>query len=538
MAISGATPDPISPTAPWFGARLAAWIGGLAGWRRALAAAGFGALATLALSPVGWWPALFPGFIGLLWLLDGAGTRRRAFWAGWWFGLGHHAAGLYWIANALLVDVEQFWWLIPFAVLGLPALLGLFTGTAAALARTLVGPGPGAGVGVGVARAVALAAAWTLTEYARGTILSGFPWNLIGYAWVDVAPVAQTAALVGVHGLGLATLLVILPLGVWAGGGRARVAAAMSLALGLAIVVHGLARLSGASTADAPGVTLRIVQPNVPQTLKWDRGQRQAIFEQLLALSRTPAGGAAPSVILWPETAVPYFLETDVNARAAIAGVTPPGGHVITGSLRVGHGPEEAEGAVTRAWNSVVALDDRGDLVARYDKAHLVPFGEYVPARRFLPLRRITQNGLDFSPGPGARTLAIAGLPAVGPLVCYEVIFPDEVVDSANHPEWLLEVTNDGWFGGSAGPYQHFAMARSRSIEQGVPMVIAANTGISGVIDPYGRVRARSSLGRTEVMDGALPAAIAPPPYARWGDLPALLLSFALGIAAAIRARR
>jgi apolipoprotein N-acyltransferase len=226
------------------------------------------------------------------------------------------------------------------------------------------------------------------------------------------------------------------------------------------------------------------------------------------------------SDVIWPEAAATYLLNRDTPARQAIAAIAPRGGLVITGGLR----GAPASGPLEAVWNSIVAIDPTGAIVASYDKVHLVPFGEYVPLRWLLPFKKLTAGSIDFSAGPGPRTLDLPGLPPAAAMICYEVIFPSAIVDPDHRPAWLLNVTNDAWFGFSSGPFQHFAIARTRAVEEGLPLVRAANNGISGVIDAYGRVVRRLGLDDIGVLDAPLPVALPATPYARFGDSPLILL--------------
>lgn len=509
----------------------------LTGWRRWLAAALAGAIAIFALPPAYATPLLWLTFPCLLLLLDGAAGPRQAFAVGWWFGFAHHLLGLYWISFALLLDTARFFWLMPFAAAGLPALLACFLGAAMA---ALDWASRRFGL-TGVGRVLAFAVLWSLAEYLRGHVLTGFPWNLVAYGWIAWLPVFQTAALVGSYGLGLLTAaLAALPYLLADRATDRRIArrwVAGGVALLLAAAGWGHLRLAQ-PVGMVPGVTLRLVQPNIEQTLKWDPAARRANFEKVLRLSRAPAarGDAAPTALLWPESAVPYDLEHDTNAQAAVAAVTPPGGLLLAGTARATIDPASG---TERYWNSLLVSDHDGQVRAIYDKFHLVPFGEYVPLRRWLPLPRSVTGG-EFSAGPGPRVLSLPGLPPVSPLICYEVIFPGRVkpppasaeAGAADAPRWIATVTNDGWYGNTAGPHQHFDMARARAVEEGLPVVRVANTGISGTIDPYGRVLGSLALGTEGVLDSPLPEAAAATLYGRRGDLPyAWLLLAAAGMA-------
>lgn len=492
---------------------LAVRIERLTGWRRYLLAAGLGAVATLALPPVGAIPLLWLAFPGLVWLLDGARGGRGAFAAGWWFGFGHFATGFYWVGISMLVDPVHFAWMIPFAVGGLGAGIAIFPALSSLAAWRLAPSGP--------ARVLMLAGAWGVGEWLRGWVLTGFPWNLIATVWLPVLSVAQLASLVGAYGLGIVTVLVAAMPAVLVEPGR-RGLAPVGAALALLVLVAGWGawRMPAEAWPDQPKIRLRLIQPAVPESLKWQPDLVARQFEDNLALTRSP-GIASITDVIWPETAVPFALDQVSNAAVRIGAAAPPGGLVITGAIRAappGPNPD-------RFWNSIDVVDDRGAVIDHYDKAHLVPFGEYVPLRSVLPIAKLTPGGTDFSAGPGPLTLGLPGLPPVGMLICYEVIFPGQVVDPAHRPGWLLNVTNDGWFGDSAGPYQHFAAARLRAIEEGLPLVRDANTGISAVVDPFGRVTAELGLERVGVLDAGLPEPLAPTPFSRLGNAVALVLA-------------
>jgi apolipoprotein N-acyltransferase len=284
--------------------------------------------------------------------------------------------------------------------------------------------------------------------------------------------------------------------------------------------------------SEETGIWLRLVQPSIPETLKWDPSAVEANFRRLIELSTGPSEHKLTAV-LWPEAAAPFLLERDAAHRNAIAAVAPRDGYLITGALRANPPPDPP----TRIWNSIEAIDREGTIRARYDKAHLVPFGEYVPLSEVLPIKKITPGSIDLSAGPGAQTIALSGLPAFSPIICYEAIFPGAVVDPRARPAWILNVTNDAWYGRSSGPYQHFAITRTRAIEEGLALVRVANNGISGVVDPAGRVVARTSLDSVGHADVPLPASLSPTVYAAAGDwlFAAMLL---LGLVPALRPRR
>ena len=485
--------------------RLKERVMAFAGWRRALIAMVLGVAATGALPPLHLLPLLVVAFTGLVWLIDGSATRRAAFAAGWWFGLGHFVSGLYWIGIALLTDPERFAWLAAPAVLAISAALALFPALVALAAR-LCEPG--------VRRVLGLALAWVIAEWLRGWLFTGFPWNLIGTAWTLSEAIIQFSALSGVLGLGLVTVAVAAAPSTFTGGRWAPTLLAGLLIAGL--WGGGMARLSAyPGGAIVEGVRLRLVQPNVAQHHKWQPEKREALFRRHLALT-TGAGFESVTHVIWPETAIPYFIADDAARRRMIAAATPAGGALISGALR---GVRKTEYAPQMLFNSLHAFDEEGRVVATYDKFHLVPFGEFVPFRNMLSLAKLTHGKTDFSAGPGPRSLTVAGLPPFSALICYEAIFASAVIEPGKRPGFLLNITNDAWFGMSSGPYQHFASARLRAVEQGLPLVRVANTGITAVVDARGRITARLGMGQAGVLDADLPRALdEPTPYARWGD--------------------
>ncbi len=506
---------------------LASRLAALTGWRRYGVALAAGALASTALPPgalasVGvphlyLLPLLIPAFVALVWLNDGSRRRRAAYFVGFCFAFGFFLCGLYWIGFALLVDAARHAWLLPLAVLGLPLLLALFHGLAT-LAGYLLELRGGA-------RVLALALAWTAAEWLRGHLFTGFPWNLMGYVWTASDEMLQFAALFGIYGLSFVTIAcggaaatLVAPAGARIGR-RGWALPLAAVALLLLMWLGGAARLPGPGdkSASVPEVRLRLVQANLSQADKWRADLRESNLGRHLQLSSGP-GSEAVSHIIWPETAVPYFLQRDKAAAALVGGLVGPSGLVLSGGLRAA--PDAA--GERRIWNSLLALDASGSVVATYDKAHLVPFGEYLPLAPVLArlgFSKLAPGAAGFAAGTGRQSLTVGGLPPFSPLICYEVIFPSEVVKSGARPSWLLNLTNDAWYGRSAGPYQHFAMARVRAVEEGLPLVRVANTGISGVVDGYGRVLRRLGLGQAGVIDSPLPQALAAPPYARFGDV-------------------
>jgi apolipoprotein N-acyltransferase len=497
------------------------------GWRRAGIAFVAGAASVLALAPVNAWPLLFVTFPIAVWLIDGASAGRlggmmAAAISGWWFGFGYFVAGLYWTGFAFLVDAKTFAWLLPFAVLGLPAGLAFFTAGAFALARALWMRGP--------LRVLALAVALVAAEWLRGHVLSGFPWNALGYALTGPLVLAQASALIGLWGLTFFAVWLFASPAVLADERRDTprpfVAVLIPLAILGALAAYGAARLARTPTQFADGVKLRIMQPNLAQDQKFNYAARQEVLSRYLALSDRSTGPGSTGVrdathLIWPESVFPFFLQREAGALAQIADLLPPGTVLIVGAAR----PATAAPTpgVVRAYNSIYLIDHDGSILSVYDKMHLVPFGEYLPFQGFLEslgLMQLTKLPGGYIPGTARKPIPVPRAPAFLPLVCYEIIFPGEAVPRAERPSWLVNLTNDGWFGQSSGPYQHLQQARVRAIEEGLPLVRAANTGVSAVIDPVGRVVRSLPLGVEGVLDSPLPGPIDPPFYARFGDGP------------------
>lgn len=520
-------------------ARLRVSVGALGVWQARLLAFVLGAGAVFAMPPTYQIYLLIPAFGGFLWLSADATSRWRAFAVGWWFGAGFFAAGLYWVTFALLVEGDKFAWLIPFAILGFAFGLGLFCAVTALIVRAVPG-------GL-VARALLLAGVWGVLEWVRSWLFTGLPWNPLGSVWAFSDAALQGAAWIGVFGQSLLTVLAAASVAALADGKSRTAWRLVTLAFaGVALMWGaGAVRLDGASTATVDGVRLRLVQPNIAQADKWKPELLERNMMSQLQLSSAPpkAGDPAPTHILWAETAAPFFIENYTSWRRLVGRTTPPGGLTILGAPRALKaselGPDGTQSKSFRVANSMLAIDEQGVVTATFDKFHLVPFGEYVPFADWLPLEKITQGLGSFTPGPGPRTLNLKGLPPVSPLICYEVIFPHQVTDPDNRPQWLLNLTNDGWYGKTAGPYQHFVSARLRAVEEGLPTVRVAFTGISGIIDGYGRVMKKLPLGEKGFIDGDLPQAIATPGwYGRWGNVLPVGLSVVVFLAGLVVARR
>lgn len=479
------------------GKRLERWVPSLA----VLA----GVAAAMGQAPWSLWLLALPAYALAVWLVAAATTRGQGTLRAWAFGLGHFLMALNWIREPFQVDAARDGWMATPALILLAAGLALFWGVAGWLAHRLP---PGR-------RAFGFALALVALEAARGVVLTGFPWAMPGHIWIGHAP-GQLAALAGAGGLTLLTLgLAALPAAYgWRGAGLA----AMLLAL---VWGWGWQR-AAAPLPPAPGQVVRLVQPNADQSLKWQPEHARTFFNRHLKLSGAAPAGPAPDLIVWPETAVPFLLDDPgwgLQAIVDVAGATP----VALGIQRT---------AGMRGFNSlaVIGRDAAGgpEIRATYDKHQLVPFGEYTPGGDLLAdwlgvFSFSPAEGNGYSAGPGPAVLDLPGFGPVQPLICYEAVFP-WFQRAVPRPEWLLQVTNDAWFGAESGPWQHLALARLRAIESGLPLLRAANTGVSAVIDARGGIGASLGMKQMGFLDAALPGALPPTPYARFGIWPAVLL--------------
>jgi apolipoprotein N-acyltransferase len=463
--------------------------------RLGLAAFAMGATVATGLAPFFLWFLALPALAMLFWLILAQNPRRAGF-AAWIGGAGYFCTALSWIVSPFLVDPVTYGWMAPFALLCMGFGMALFWGLAAAIG--LRAPRPALGLAVAVAA----------MELARGYVLTGFPWALLGHIWIDT-PAAQLAAIVGPNGLTLLTTLLAAGLargGIW---GRAAALAAFGAVWGF-----GHWTLAQPMPADAL-TTLRLVQPNAQQSLKWDANEAHVFYNRLIE-----ATSAAPRVdiVIWPETALPYLQEYNPDVTADMARAA--------GGATLIYGRQRIEGE--RAYNSLSVLSPLGETLALYDKHHLVPFGEYIPfgdlAYDLLGLSAFAaQLGNGYTAGAGPAVIDLGAYGKMLPLICYEAVFPQDLRVDAR-ADWLLHITNDAWFGTLTGPFQHAAQARLRAIEQGLPMVRVANTGVTAVYDARGRLRADLPFGIAAHLDSVLPSPLPITPYARHGDRIALVL--------------
>jgi apolipoprotein N-acyltransferase len=491
--------------------RIGIAVRSLYGWRRYGLAFGSGLASALSFAPFNVFPCLLFALALLVLLIDGSqadGRRvRLAAMIGWAFGFGYFLAGLYWVGYAFTVDPTQHAWQIPFVELLLPGGLALFPACACAAAAWFWRKAP--------ARIFIFAASVGVSEWLRGHILTGFPWNLAAYAWGTSLPVLQSASVIGAYGLTLLTVLFGASLAGLFGNAPDRRLAACMTGLFVVLWTAGVLRLEMAKPANVPGVELRLVQPNVRQQDKYVPEYRARNWQELVDLTMKPAT-VAPTHVIWPEAAPPFLLTRVPQALDAIAALTEKHKVLMTGSVRVLASPDGGY----NYFNSFYIFADGGRLLDAYNKFHLVPFGEYLPLSGLLTklsISKLVDSPGGFTPGDGPHTYLVPGAPAVGPLICYEILFPGAVT-AKTRPGWLVNVTDDSWFGPSTGPYQHLLTAQVRAIEEGLPVARAANTGISAVIDPYGHVLVSLGLGKTGIVDSPLPVALPNTLYARLGD--------------------
>lgn len=486
--------------------RLVDKITGLEGWRRLFLAFFLGLFSGVIQAP--WsFPYVLVLTIPVLYLLySGATSRRVAGLIGWFFALGYFGLTLSWIVEPFLVDFARHGWMAPFALLLMAGGLGLFWALAFAMAK-----------GLGKLGFVAL---WSLSELARAYVFTGFPWSAIGYGWVDT-PIMQVASLVGVHGVGFFVLLAMLMASDFC---RKKWQTPL-----VGIIIFGTMWGYGAmhlstelQTPETPYV-VRLLQPNAAQELKWLPEFTPVFYQRQLDMSAAVTD-TSPDLIVWPESAVPFIPERQPELLQQIA-MTANGASTVLGARHID--------AVGNWYNGLVALDTNGEIIASYKKHHLVPFGEYIPfSWLFDKIGLVGLTGTGFSAGEGPVVLEVHERKFI-PLICYEAIFPHNLSVGDNRPSWILQVTNDAWFGNFSGPYQHLAQARVRAIEQGLPFARSANTGVSAMIDPYGRVTGSLILNRQGFLDAELPLPLQRTFYSKTGDW-IMLIVLMLSISASV----
>ena len=469
-----------------------------------------GAMAATGQAPLNWGIPTLLGLMGAYWLFSQSMTSKAAFRSSWLVGVGYFAVALNWIVEPFLVEAAKTGWMAPFALVFMSAGLALFWGSAAWIAARL-----GRGV-------LLWASSLALAELARAYVFTGFPWAMPSYAWVD-SVAAWGATFIGPHGLNFALFLLAGWL-VHLMTNKGICSYKWPLFAALLISFVPVPKLDAPTT----GPVFRLIQPNAPQDEKWRSDRMEFFFERQLSLSTEPGN---PDFIIWPETAVAVPLPHSDELLAEMADIAEDA-QIITGIQRI-------DGALNH--NSLIVLDTSGNVEQIYDKHHLVPFGEYLPFGGLLGrfgLRGLAaKDGAGYASGNGPQTIALSGVGAVLPLICYEVVFPQDL-RSVDRPELLLQITNDAWFGEFSGPYQHLAQARMRAIEQGLPMIRVANTGVSAVIDARGRVIASIPLGMHGHLDAPQPKSLPKTLYATTGDWPMTIVLLLVGALATLRERR
>jgi apolipoprotein N-acyltransferase len=479
------------------------------GFKRCLLAVFAGAFAVLALPPIGFFAAMFVSFTLLIWLIDGAaaspesgfiGRLWPAFVIGWLFGFGYFVAGLWWLGHALLVDSDEFAWALPLAILGLPAVLAIYYGLAAALARVLWSDGMG--------RIAALAASFGLFEWLRSVTFTGFPWNAIGYGVMPVPLMMQSAHVIGIMGVTALSVFAFSAPALFGTRQGAKPGIALAVLLFAAHLGYGAYVLYGipkpAETPDDKKQVVRLVQPMIDQAAKLDSdADREAIFEKHLKLSvEAPRnGGRKPDIIVWPETSIPFILTDNQDALTRIADTLDDNQILIAGAVRA---EEMGPGNPPRYYNSIYVIDGRGQIIAASDKVHLVPFGEYVPFENILDdfgIQNIVEMPGGFSAAASRQLLTLPNGLKFYPLVCYEIIFPEEMTGDIAEANAILNITNDAWFGATPGPYQHFQQARIRAVETGLPLIRDGNSGISAMVNAHGEIVAGLDLNEDGFID-------------------------------------
>jgi len=489
-----------------------------------------GAILTLAFAPIRFFLAVPIAFSIFYLLLEKEGQKQREnFWLGFWFGYGHFLTGIYWIAASLLIDAKQFGWLVPFALTIIPSILALYFAAVALLYKYLA---KRLGFKLYYEKILLFALIFVIGEISRSNFLSGFSWNLLGYSWMFDLHFAQLGSVFGTYGLSFFAVIVgLLPVLFWKRKAALsdKIFAAIVVCFLIGNFVFGIFYIDNNKITLLPDTRIRLVQANVKQEIKWVNAQKRENFLKHIYMSNAKNFDKV-KVVIWSETSVPYVINDDEALLEYLRQAVPENGILITGGLRMEAG-DVATKKFSKVWNSVFVLGKSG-VTQYYDKHHLVPFGEFVPFYNFLSflyldeaIDSITGGGQGFARGEGAQTLLTENF-SFSPLVCYEVIFSSEVADRKKLPDLFVNVTNDAWFGNSSGPYQHFDMARMRAIEYGIPLIRVAGSGISALVDPFGRVIAKIPLNQEGVLDVDLIKNKAPSIYALQGYLPLGILLF------------
>ncbi len=477
-----------------------------------------GCLGALAFAPFHFFIAAIISISGFFWFIQKSTSNKQAFYLGLTYGYGYFLAGLYWITISLLVDAERFAWLIPFCLTLIPLILALYLGLLAMIFKKIITrfdmPF--------YSQILLFSLLWVFFESLRGLLLSGFPWNLLGYSLLFDLRMVQSANIIGIYGLSLvASLFCLIPILFYKTNRNDKIFASFLIAIFITNFAYGHWRLQNTTLNNHDDFKIRIVQANIKQDLKWDQTEKYRSFLRHIAIS-SDSDSTNVKAVIWSETSVPYVIDNNPELLDLLKRAINNSAILITGGLRGEYKtPQKLE--IKQYWNSVFAVDKTG-IVGHYDKHHLVPFGEYIPFTKFLPfLEKITGGDGGFSAGEGPATLQTQHF-SFSPLICYEVIFSGAIIDKSARPDLLVNVTNDAWFGTSTGPYQHFDSAIMRSVEYGISLARAANTGISAYIDPVGNIRQKITLNQEGFVDAAFVEKIAPTMFSRFGYMPLALI--------------
>lgn len=490
-----------------------------------------GAFCNLAFAPFYFFAAAIFSIATLYFLLEKPSNKKEIFYLGFFYGFGYFLAGVYWISISLLVDAQSFAWLIPFALTLIPAALGLYFGLFALSYKLLIKK---FNFSKTHQKTLIFVILWLVFEVLRSFLFTGFPWNLIGYVWFFNNNFVQIANVFGIFGLSFFAVLVSLfPTLFFDFNGKKfkfkkpnlgnKIHATIIFIIVAAIFIYGHLRIDDRRIIADNSVKLRLIQANIKQDMKWDAKQKYDNLLKHINLTNSP-NFSDKKIVIWSETSVPYAFDSNLELLEKLSDAMPNDSSLITGGLRVKYSELDQ---VSDVWNSVFALSKVGDktfINDYYDKHHLVPFGEYVPLQKFLPfIDKITDGAIGFSQGMGPKTLKIDNF-SFSPLLCYEAIFSDKIIDKKNRPDLLVNLTNDAWFGKSSGPYQHFDMTRMRAVEYGIPLARVANTGITAFVDPFGRVMEKIDLNEEGIIDVVLVRNLPPTIYSNCGFVPLILL--------------
>ncbi len=482
-----------------------------------------GALCNLAFAPFHFFVATIASIAIFFALCQKTTSRKEDFWLGWCYGFGYFVFGVYWISISLLVDAQSFAWLIPFALTLIPSVLALYFAMLSSSFNFVIKK---FSFTKNYEKFLIFAIFWTVCEILRAFLFTGFPWNLLGYVWMFSDTAIQISSVFGVWGLSFFAVLVsLLPI-IYFTKDRSKQDLTFVVTIILLVIanfIFGYCRIADTKIANDKNLKLRLVQGNIRQEMKWDAREKYHNFIKHIKMTNSEDSSDIAAVI-WSETSVPYTIDESSEIveqlKLAVPNRSNGDGMLVTGGIRLkSDGGENIE----NVWNSVFVINKNG-IAASYDKHHLVPFGEYVPLQKYLPfVQKVTKGAIGFSEGEGPKTIR-GDLISISPLLCYEVIFPDKIIDRNDRPDLLVNLTNDAWFGNSTGPYQHFDMAKMRAVEYGIPLARVANTGITAFFDPFGRVISKINLNQEGIIDVDLVKNLEPTIYSRYCFAPLLLL--------------